>query len=261
MVILEEQHEFTWDMIRTLPKVYYCHINNIPYKVKCKKNLTNLYSIFSGEVEESNHFNGVNSMNDYDIVRPDYTLQNWYPPPLKEMFKNYLKFDKPTIVIQNKYTLEWNKGPFNFFSIDFLDEFFNLFKEKYQIIYIRAKEDLKNYFFDDNQFVEFNDFEFIKNKHPEVITIYDLMEKNLDLDFNKMQFAIHSTSENHVSVSGGNACLSAYFGGNLIIFDNPEGVPNRGIWKTNSWLNLLGGSKIYGVNDYKTLIELSNKIF
>jgi hypothetical protein len=67
---------------------------------------------------------------------------------------------------------------------------------------------------------------------------------------------LQSTSDKHITVSGGNACLSAYFGGDVFIFDSPEGKgAGRGVWKDNSWLSMLGGANIFGFNDYATLID------
>lgn len=55
MNLVEEFHEFTWDMIRALPRAYYYQSNNIPYQVKCKLGLGPTY-YFSSNVEEINEF-------------------------------------------------------------------------------------------------------------------------------------------------------------------------------------------------------------
>lgn len=260
MKTIQELNEFTWDMVRTLPIVYYLHKNNIDYKVICKRNLSNIYNKFNGQVFETDSFNPINPLDTYTHKSPLFTKLNWCPPPLKEMYSNILNFEKPVIVIQNKYSIEWGQGAFNYLSIDFLDKIITEYKEKYTIIYVRPSTNEKSYYYDNNPILEFKDYDFLEKNHPDVITIKKLQNLNPQMDYNSLQFSIHASSEKHISVSGGNACVAAYFGGDLIIFDSPEGEgANRGIWKTDSWLKLLGNSNIYGFNNYDDIISFCKK--
>ena len=72
---------------------------------------------------------------------------------------------------------------------------------------------------------------------------------------------MHATSSKHISVSGGNACLASYFGGDLIIYDagTNNSSNSRPIWKSNSWLNKLSGSNIIGVNSNEKLKNILNE--
>ena len=223
-----------------------------------KPNLESLY-YFTKNKKTKNIFSTSNDINTYSNTRPNFTKRNWSPPLLKEDFKGYFEFDKPSLIIQNKYTMEFsNEGIFNFFSLEFLDSFFKNFKKNYQIIYIRPKPGQSNYYEDKNEIKPFKDYELIKESHPDVKTIYDFL--NDEKDFNILQFKLHATSDKHLSVSGGNACLAAYFGGELIIFDSPNGEGSgRGIWKDDSWLKHLSGSKIKGFNNYNDIINYTNK--
>ena len=171
--------------------------------------------------------------------------------------ENDVEFDDQQPIYKFDY-IESGEGVFNYFDIEFLDEFFNLFKNKYQIIYIRPKRGTDRYYEDKNDILDFKDYNLIKDKHREVLTIYDLI-KDGD-DFNETQFKIHATSENHLSVSGGNACIAAYFGGELVIYDSPFGLgAGRGIWKTDSWLRLLSQSKIIGKNNYSSILDYTKQ--
>ncbi|MDC1391999.1 hypothetical protein N8334_01500 [Flavobacteriaceae bacterium] len=253
-----EFNEFTWDMVRSLPTAYYHYSNNLPFKVFHKPNLNTLYYFSKSDIQK-NFFNTNNDKETYNFKRPNFTKNKWSPPPLKDHFSGYFNFSKPTLVIQNKYTLEFSgEGIFNFFDIQFLDEFFKLFKNKYQIVYIRPKSGTEGYYEDKNDILNFEDYNLIRDKHKEVLTIYDLMMAGDD--FNETQFKIHATSEKHLSVSGGNACIAAYFGGELVIYDSPFGLGSgRGIWKTDSWLRLLSQSKIIGKNDYSSILDYTKK--
>ena len=258
MIVVQEYNEFTWDMVRALPTCYYLEVNKIEYTLSHKPNLSSLY-YFVKNKQEVNKFSPHNPHDTYSLQGPH--LQNWLPPPIKKDFQGILNFQKPTLVINNKYSKEWQRSPKNFIDIETLDCIFSKFKDQYQILYIRPKQEKsKDYYHDENEVLEFNDYQFIKENHPEVTTIYDLLDKNNDLNFNTMQFAMHATSDKHISVSGGNACLSAYFGGHLIIYDvgcNDGSI--RGIWKSNSWLSKLSGSKITGIHSREDLQSYVNK--
>lgn len=252
---IEEYHEFTWDMIRALPKAYHIHSQGLPVEVKCKPGLSKLY-YFADKVTEVNKFIAYNDSISYNNEPPEYALKNWTPPPLKEKYKGNVEFNKPTVTIQNKYALEWFTGIYNYFPLEVLGELFDFLKEKYDIIYIRPRGNTKDYYQDENEIKLFNDYEYIYNNHPYVYTIEQYLHQYPNYSYNTIQMILQSTSDKHITVSGGNACLSAYFGGDVFIFDSPEGRgAGRGVWKDNSWLSMLGGANIFGFNDYKTLID------
>lgn len=258
---IKELHEFTWDMVRGLPYSYYCYNNNIPHKVIHKPNLSHLY-IFDSENVESKEFNEFNDMSTYSNFRPEFTLREWTPPPLKEIYGGKFDTPKPTLVIQNKYTVEWGQGIFNYFPLDVLDELFTTYKDDYTIVYIRPDGNSKGYYKDFNPIHEFLDYELIQDKHPEVISFRDLLNKFPDTEYNTLQFMVEASSERHITTSGGNACIAAYFGGDVLIYDSLDGYgAGRGIWKTDSWLKDLGGAKIYGFNNYHELINKSKELW
>jgi hypothetical protein len=261
MNAVKEFNEFCWDMVRALPICYYYHDLGIDYYLEHKPNLSSVY-YFVKNKKEVTQFNEINLDETYAHSRPNFTKKNWNPPPIKKDFQGILQFDKPALVINNKYAREWRQNPSNFIDVNSLDYIFSNFKQKYQILYIRPALNTANYFMDQNEILKFNDYEFIADKHPQIITIYDLLDKHPNLDFNTLQFAMHAASDKHISASGGNACLSAYFKGDLIIYDTINEVPGRslrGIWQTNSWLELLSGSNITTANNYKQLLNIINE--
>ena len=252
---ISEFNEFTWDMVRTLPKAYYYHVNNIPYKLEHKLGLSSVYS-FVKHKKEINTFNDINDTTTYNFLPPPFTKKEWSPPPLKEWYKDKIKSEKPTVVIQNKYSLEWGEGVFNYFSLEFLKELFNYLTPNYTIIYIRPESNLKDYYHDENKILEFLDYEMIKTQYPQINTIKDFLLQYPNLDYNTLQFMIEASSQHHIGTSGGNACVASYFEGDVMIFDAPEGQgKGRGIWKTDSWLKNLSGASIFGFNDYESLLN------
>lgn len=255
MKIVEEFNEFTWDAVRALPRAYYFYKNDIPYQLKHKPGLSSFY-FFTKDKEEVSKFNPYNDSSTYNFERPEFTKKEWLPPPLKEIFKNKVVTEKPVVVIQNKFAVEWQAGIFNFFSTNFLEQVFNYLKDKYEIVYIRPKANLDNYYNDENQILEFDDYKVIAERHPYVRTIEQLLHTYNDLDYNTLQYYVSAAADKHLTTSGGNACIASYFGGDVFIYDNPNGlVNNRGIWKTDSWLKDLGGANIFGFGDYESILN------
>lgn len=258
MRLLTEHMEFTWDMVRTLPNLYYYLSQGEEVEVHCKPNLSALYKIFTPYVKERGH-RPIHAPGSYSDDPPYFAEKNWTPPPLKEMFKDTLSFadSRPIVTINNKYTTEWGfSSPVIYLDVDILDKLFTLLKPFYNIVYIRPAGPLKGYQVDHQRILELKDFELIKEKHPEVITIQDVVKNNPQLDFNSLQFALLAPSDKHIAVAGGNACVSAYFGGDLVIF-NCDSCPshNRKIWNSNSWLRLLGGSNVIGYSSYDDILD------
>lgn len=261
MKLVQEFNEFTWDMVRSLPLCYYYHFHKIDYQLEHKPNLSSLY-YFVKNKKEVNKFNIRNPSDTYSKEGPAFTKGNWLPPPIKKDFQGVLNFKKPTLIVNNKYTKEWREPPKNFLNIQMLDYIFSQYKNKYQILYIRPlNKKTKDYYVDQNEILKFDDYELIKDNHPQVITVYDILDSRTDLNFNTAQFAMHATSNKHVSVSGGNACLASYFGGDLIIYDvgAEKSSPSRPIWKSDSWLKRLGGSNVIGVNNNEKLKNILNE--
>lgn len=185
----------------------------------------------------------------------------WSPPPIKNYYKKKSKIkikDKPILVVNNKYNIEWSQKPYNFLSLDFLNEFFSYFIDFFDIYYIRymgeARTSTQGYY-DEVPSSEFNDYRLIADRHKEVNTIYDVMAQ-YGYGFNEAQLMIMSKSEHHVCSNGGTGVLSSYFGGDIFMHTNPEcRAIKRGIWKTDSWLSCLSGANIIGHHDYDDMIE------
>lgn len=258
MRVLKEHMEFTWDMIRALPKLYHYLESGEDVEVHCKSNLEQLYKIFTPNVKVTNDPPS-QAGGSYSYTPPFFVDDNWTPPPLKDMFKGKVEFTdkRPVVTIHNKYTNEWNfTSPVIFLSLEILDELFKLLTPHYNVVYIRPTYNLNGYTLDGQRIHDLGEFELIQEKYPEIVTIQNTLEKNPSLDYNQAQFALLASSDKHIAVAGGNACVSAYFGGEVLIFNCPDCPSHdRGIWKTGSWLELLSKAKIYGYQSYTHILE------
>ena len=262
---LSVPHEWSWIFTLGLGKAYGQHIlGNKEIKISTfpeaypffyflpKKNIleakTLRYGVASWGVYEKD-FNPKRRWGD-----------EWTPPPLKEHYKGKIISNKPIITINNKYNPEWGPQiPFNYLSLDFIESFIKEFSDQYQIIYIRHDKKFKQEgYYDDVLGLDLGDYKLLES-YPQVKTIYDIMETK-KIGFNLAQLEILAASKQVISVNGGSACLSAYFGEDVMIYGAKDcKSTSRGIWKTDSWLKELSGANILGFLDEKKLIETAKQ--
>ena len=195
---------------------------------------------------------------------------NWSPPPIRQFFyqngafknrlndllSNYSKKPttlpgqdsfkmKPLVVILNKYSIEWNKGPVNYFSVETLEKMLDYLTPNYTVLYKRHT----SYALMDHQGLDGQDLqdkEMIRDRYPnpnDVMLFEDFSEGMFDgsdyvEDTNLLLFAFMSMSEGFLTVQGGTAVTGSYFG------------------KTN--IILIKAGKELKYNDYNYFHEFSN---
>lgn len=151
--------------------------------------------------------------------RVPFDYHSWQPPPYKQHYKNgLLVFDKPLLIIHNKYTWEWAEPPANFIDIPTLLELADLLKPHYTIVYIRPVAHAKGYSADESDVLEFDDHAMLKEAHPEVLLFHELLKQYHDYDFNRLQLMLHANCNHFISVLGGNAVIASYFAGTNIVY-------------------------------------------
>ena len=146
--------------------------------------------------------------------RVPFDYHNWKPPPYKKHYQNkLLVFDKPLLIIHNKYTWEWAEAPANFIDIPTLLKLAAMLKPHYTIVYIRPAANTRGYALDDSDVLEFDDHAMLKKTHPEVLLFHELMKKYQEYGFNRLQLMLHANCDHFISVLGGNAVIASYFAG------------------------------------------------
>jgi hypothetical protein len=204
------------------------------------------------------------------------------------MFSKYLKFEKPTVVINNKCAAEWdiraikevvskynlntedeqiinlpntNQASVNHYSLPVLEKIIQKLSPKYQILYISPIIDNETYFVDKQATIPFDDFSFLEQNYPDVFTIKTFLnETDLTSSFNIAQFMMEATSDKHLTTIGGNAKISSYFGGDVLVYiseiwkkGHPKG--RREIWKSGSWLKHLSNANIVSLDSYDNILN------
>ena len=149
----------------------------------------------------------------------------WLAPSFKEFFIrpdiSELLNDKPLVVIMNKYKLEWQSTePINFMSIELLRDVLTYLVPKYSILYKRyTNMELQDEMQRREGLHNFEDKKMIRQEFPTVVLYDDLQVGLTDVeDQNLLLFGIMSLSDRFLSVQGGSAVVSSYFGGQTTIF-------------------------------------------
>lgn len=260
MVNINAYDEFGFILWYYAPLAYYHYLTGSLNSTSSKIGSKAVFYFSDNHNEKPLHnefaFNGGKEC--YNFNAPQFTNNYWVPPPYKIHYKNdALIYDKPILTINNKNNLEWSgSGLFNFFNANVLETIFNKFENDYQIIYIRPPSDGDKYSYqkDSNQkLVDIGD-KVLLEKHPKVLWIGDMLNE-YEKSYNELQFMILANSEYHISCAG-DSVIPSYFGGDVLQYNCPDCLSkDRGVWKTDSWLSKLSGSKIYGFNNYNELIN------
>jgi glycosyltransferase involved in cell wall biosynthesis len=253
--------EFGYELLSAIPYAYNLYLKGeldetiSSYDTKC------LY-FFSPKHTETDNKRSWDNMNslwaqkfpNINIHKPQLDWDVFSPPPFKEFYSNKsIEFDKETIVIFNRYNYEWGQPPINYLDIPTLDKLFTLLSKDYQVVYINIKGHDKYY--DGVDPLDLGDDVLLLN-HPNVISINQLINTYPDLTYNEIQLRVFSKCEKYISSNGGQLILSAYFGGENIIFSKKCRELGSEVNSFYKWYHKLGNGVFQHVNTYSDLIQL-----
>jgi len=253
--------EFGYELQLVIPYAYHLYKNNLLNKTTSSFMTKELY-YFSKNHEEKyklRRSNEPNVPNKTPHVK-ELNYDKYTPPPYKSIYKNeYFVYDKPLLIIHNKYNEEWNKAPINFIDKNTLNEIFNLFINKYTIIYLRPKS--KNIISDNSKIHSLNENDLLNSYNIiDGNKLYEETKNKYNINnFNHFQLLIHANCNNFISVQGGNSVLASYFGGTNIIYSKDGGELNcdayNGHYKKYSNCNILHS------NNYPEFIQIIKNNF
>jgi hypothetical protein len=214
--------EFAPELQFALPFAYW-HFKNGTLKGTESAKFTKELYFFSPEHAETFETRTNEGNYNYEMPRilysQNYNMKKWAAVPLKDMYKNDVyKYEKPILILANRYNMEWDGPPISFYSIELLDYIFSNLKDKYTIIYNRPKP--QNITMDNSDVYDLDEFSWIETTYPDVILMEDLYQKNIGKanNFNHLQMMVYANSDRFISIHGGTATLASYFGGiNLIL--------------------------------------------
>jgi len=223
--VISYQGEFQQELCFVLPFAYWHYLNGTLQKTISSKNTRELY-FFSPDHEEVFE-KRVWQYNNNNFEFPNMThcisfnYSKWAQVPLKKIFTNSLFcYQKPILVIANKYNIEWDNKPLNFFDKTTLAAIIEKYGDKYQVIYNRPQTN--EIISDNSAILDLDEFDWLKEQYPNVILMQDLFlqyRKSVN-NYNHLQLLVYANCQHFISVHGGTAALCSYFGGTNIIFSN-----------------------------------------
>ena len=219
---IEFNGEFAPELLFVIPFAYWHYKNGTLKSTKSSKFTKELY-FFSPDHQESFETREPEGNYNFEIPRilysHDYAIDKFLPVPYKETFKNDVYvYDKPILIIANRYNMEWDGPPVSFLSITMLDFIIKNLKDDYTIVYNRPSP--KNITMDNSDIYDLNEFDWLKSNYPEVILMEELYKENRSnaRNFNHLQLQVYANASHFISTHGGTAALASCFGGiNLIL--------------------------------------------
>ncbi|MEM8938753.1 MAG: hypothetical protein AAGC64_05340 [Bacteroidota bacterium] len=252
--------EFQQELLYVLPHAYWHFKNGTLQKTVSAKDTTPFY-FFSPNHEE--RFISRKWRGNYNISFPNAPHNHklnrikWRQIPLKAHYtNNKFIFEKPILVIANRFNTEWENSPISYFDIDCLDRLICMLEDDFQIIYNRPESyEITN---DNSEIRELNEKQFIKKKYPNTIILSDI-HRETDYSFNELQLRIYANCSNFISIHGGTATLASYFGGRNVIFSK-RGHEHY-LKEFENIFPKLAGTRIYHVKSYPDLFEKVKSVF
>lgn len=253
-MVIKSFSELTWVLMVHAPKAYRAFIDGALERTECWGGSSPFFYFSPNHIEHSAKVTYTDSPNIYE---PNWLLPGT-PPDYKGFYRNdRFVYAKPTVIINNKYISEWHNPPINYISVDDLRAILSLLVPHYTVVYIRALSTERGYWDDNQPVYPFGDYDMIRLEFPTVVCMNDLLESNPDLSYNQLQMLLHGNCEKFISIAGGNAVISSYFGGTNIIYRNGSvHSDKRVIWHTNSPMKQLSNATIIGTNNSSELKKL-----
>ena len=254
-MIIDLHTEFGLEFVMGIPYVYWLHERGELEKVRTVKGMKPFY-YFCENVEEVYDYrtidNGQSGLDDLpnnwihhnalaifgkgygELTEKEKNQANgvldyskWKLPNYKEHYKNdEFKFDKPFIIVSNRYNIEHGQPPIGFFDIKSLYDMFNYFTENgYIVIYKRPKNNefpldqnemnsMTHGFTDITSEVEgfglVDDYK-LTEFYDDVVLFDDLVKDKNTHKYNETQLKLFSNADGFVAMGGGSTLLCCYF--------------------------------------------------
>ena len=184
----------------------------------------------------------------------------WMAPPFQSFYRRedlrarvFEQRQKPLLFISNKYRYEWGKAPANFFSVDTLRILLEYLTPRYTIIYKRfTEEKLKDW---EDKERPFEDKSMIQREFSEDVVLFENLSRGLNgdpEDSNLLLFSLMASSDGFLSVQGGMATASAFFGGTTSILIKKGTELTSGGY---NYFHRFSGADVQWLTDDESFIE------
>jgi len=255
--------EFAPELQFVLPHAYWHYKNGTLNATRAAKYTSELY-FFSPDHQEVFDIRTNEGNYNFDMPRilysHNYNMKKWLPVPLKEAYQNDIyKYQKPILIVANRYNMEWDGPPISFLSLEMLAYIFDNLSDQYTIIYNRPRP--KNITMDNSDIYDLNEYDWIRTNYPHIILMEDLYEENKAKakSFNHLQLMVYANADRFISTHGGTGALASYFKGTNIILSKKG--PEHYFKCYESLYPRLSGATIYHAKTDEELKQYIEKVF
>lgn len=262
MVIDSRNTEWGYELVATLPYTYWHHINGTLKGTVSAAGSRPMYffshdhRINMAPRDFANTAAAAKDIPNMWIHKAELDESQWAPPPLADHYRERaIVFGKPTVVVYNRYNMEWGKPPINFFDLPTLRTLFDALSPKYDIVYfnVRGEEALE----DNAHSMDLGDYEMIRSEFPQVRIIHDLVREHGE-EYNTVQLRVFAGCRRFITMNGAPSILASYFGGENIIYTKKCREITPGVGSFYGWyhkFNPSDPSHIRVVGGHDELIE------
>lgn len=153
------------------------------------------------------------------------TASPWhhYPDYRTHYLSSGMKFERPIIFVQNKFTIDWGVGPINFIPVVALERFLHEAGRRFDIVYSRPGSfaATEGYSADWNIALNYPDADIL-SRSPGVHHLERMCAEG-GLDYNRTKLEILAKSKLFIAVQGGGSHVLACFGDSLLLLFDREG--------------------------------------
>ena len=314
-MILRANPEFASELVCIIPYAYWLHKEGKLEKVITSTGMKSFY-YFCDYVEEQYKFRTLDNLNSglnevpnnwvhhnaEAVTGKDYSelteeeqnnmngvldYRKWTPPPYLEYYKtDEFNFEKPVIVVNNNYNIEYGKPiseSLRYFDIKTLYDIFNYLTDSgYIVVYKRP--DNTEFTLDQNEMMTLeskvsltanvqgagviSDYDLCNYYGGNVINLNKMKEEYPQHSYNEFQLKLFSAADGFITTNGGGGILCSYFKKPVVVYI-PHGKELRTNYVVNkdSYLNKLSNSNMHpvldegNVNNYSKVIEKIKTVF
>ena len=285
MITVDVHPEFGIELALALPYAYWLHENDQLEKVIVSKGMKPFY-YFCNNIEERYEFRTIdNSAAGLDLLPNPWIYGNkhnaklykdewdiweqfmcndkgcgildyrkWKLPDFTKQYKNNrFLFNKPFVVVSNRYNWEHGTKPVGYFDIKSLYEIFNCITEKgYIVIYKRPTN--TEFPADQNEIATLHHKEILTADvegigritdheltkfYDDVILFDDIVKENQDMTYNEIQLSLFANADKFVSMSGGSTLLLNLFKKPTVTY-----LYNSSDLRQNFWISKQGNTNV-----------------
>jgi hypothetical protein len=146
------------------------------------------------------------------------TRKAWHRPPDYRAFyiTRARTFSRPTLFIQNKFTVEWGYGPINYLPLTHLNRLLSLTARKFQIVFSRpsVRNSGSGYSADGDLYSDYPDFDVVR-QFQDVLVLEEIAARE-NRPYNEVKLEVLAGTHLFFAVQGGSADILAAFGNSLL---------------------------------------------